>query len=80
MTRTIRFHLEGMTCASCVARAERVLQGQPGVEGASVNLGTETADLSETRRSLTKRPWREAICPQLPAPFAPPAMVVCHRH
>ncbi len=45
MTRTIRFHLDGMTCASCVARAERVLQAQPGVAAASVNLGTETADI-----------------------------------
>jgi Cu+-exporting ATPase len=45
MTRTIRFHLDGMTCASCVARAERVLQAQPGVAQASVNLGTETADI-----------------------------------
>ncbi|EKD59543.1 MAG: hypothetical protein ACD_54C01282G0001, partial [uncultured bacterium] len=27
---TIRLSLDGMTCASCVARAERVLQGLPG--------------------------------------------------
>lgn len=46
MTKTIRFHLEGMTCASCVARAERVLQAQDGVESASVNLAAETADIA----------------------------------
>lgn len=45
MSKTIRFHLEGMTCASCVARAERVLQAQEGVESASVNLAAETADV-----------------------------------
>ncbi|MBL9058366.1 MAG: heavy metal translocating P-type ATPase, partial [Rhodobacteraceae bacterium] len=45
MTTALRFHLDGMTCASCVARAERVLLAQPGVTAASVNLGTETADL-----------------------------------
>lgn len=44
MTQTIRFQLEGMTCASCVARAERVLQAEPGVHSATVNLGTESAE------------------------------------
>lgn len=45
MSESIRFELEGMTCASCVARAERVLTAQPGVVQASVNLGTETAEV-----------------------------------
>jgi Cu+-exporting ATPase len=45
MAQTIRFQLDGMTCASCVARAERVLTAQDGVASASVNLGTETADV-----------------------------------
>ncbi len=42
---TVRLHLEGMTCASCVARSERVLRALPGVEAASVNLGTESAEV-----------------------------------
>jgi len=33
----------GMTCAMCVATIEKALKKLPGVEGASVNLGTETA-------------------------------------
>lgn len=37
---TARFRLEGMTCASCVARVERALTALPGVEGASANFGT----------------------------------------
>ncbi len=41
----LRLKLDGMTCASCVARAERVLMAQPGVEAASVNLSTETAEI-----------------------------------
>ena len=45
MTTALRFHLDGMTCASCVARAERVLRAAPGVASASVNLGTETAEV-----------------------------------
>ncbi|WP_149589571.1 heavy metal translocating P-type ATPase [Tabrizicola flagellatus] len=35
--------IEGMTCASCVARVERALKALPGVTGASVNLATESA-------------------------------------
>ena len=44
-TQGLRLKLDGMTCASCVARAERVLKAQPGVEAAVVNLSTETADI-----------------------------------
>ncbi|MFM7670748.1 MAG: cation transporter, partial [Betaproteobacteria bacterium] len=35
--------IEGMTCASCVSRLERVLYKVPGVLDASVNLATEKA-------------------------------------
>ncbi len=37
--------IEGMTCASCVARVEKALAGVPGVEAASVNLATERASI-----------------------------------
>ena len=40
--------IEGMSCASCVARVERALQAVPGVEEASVNFATHRA--SVTRR------------------------------
>jgi Cu+-exporting ATPase len=35
--------IDGMTCASCVARVEKALAKVPGVTGASVNLATEKA-------------------------------------
>ena len=40
---TVDLVVDGMTCASCVARVERVLKKTPGVSGASVNLATERA-------------------------------------
>jgi len=39
----LSFKVEGMTCASCVARVEKALKAVPGVESASVNLATEKA-------------------------------------
>jgi Cu+-exporting ATPase len=35
--------IEGMTCASCVARVEKALKAVPGVQSAEVNLATEVA-------------------------------------
>lgn len=43
MTRELRIGVEGMSCASCVARVERVIGRQPGVTSASVNLAAGTA-------------------------------------
>ena len=37
--------VEGMTCASCVARVEKALREVPGVSGATVNLATEKASI-----------------------------------
>jgi Cu+-exporting ATPase len=37
--------VEGMTCASCVARVEKALRKVPGVSGAAVNLATEKATI-----------------------------------
>ncbi len=40
---SIELDVQGMTCASCVARVEKVLRKVPGVIDASVNLATERA-------------------------------------
>ena len=46
MSATLSVGIEGMTCASCSARVERVLKQLPGVTDATVNLATETATVS----------------------------------
>jgi Cu+-exporting ATPase len=43
--RSLSLPVEGMTCASCVARVEKVLGALDGVENASVNLTTERASI-----------------------------------
>ena len=49
---TITIPIEGMSCASCVAKIERGLAVVPGVKGASVNLATEKATV-EYRPTVT---------------------------
>jgi P-type Cu+ transporter len=44
-TRRSELQVEGMTCASCVARVEKALLKVPGVSSASVNLATEKASV-----------------------------------
>ena len=44
--KTIILPVEGMTCASCVARVEKTLKKLDGVESANVNLATEKVALT----------------------------------
>ena len=43
MANQIDLGIEGMTCAACVTRVEKVLSRVPGVAGAEVNLATNRA-------------------------------------
>lgn len=47
-TMHLSMPVEGMTCASCVGRVERVLRAAPGVTEATVNLATERAEVHGT--------------------------------
>jgi Cu+-exporting ATPase len=51
----------GMTCASCVARVERVIKALPGVITATVNLGTESATVEYLPDTLSRERIAQAI-------------------
>ncbi|MBT9539962.1 heavy metal translocating P-type ATPase [Thiobacillus sp.] len=53
--------IQGMTCASCSARVEKILKQLPGVTDATVNLATETATVSgETDATVVKQAIEKA--------------------
>jgi copper chaperone CopZ len=45
MSQLVTLKIDGMTCASCVARVEKSLLKVGGVDAASVNLATEKAQV-----------------------------------
>jgi Cu+-exporting ATPase len=71
--------IQGMTCASCVARVEKALLKVPGVESASVNLATETATLQapagalEAALAAVQKAGYEAKVADQARPAPPPA-------
>ncbi len=54
--KTLTLPVEGMTCASCVARVEKAIKKVEGVDGVNVNFATETVTLTfdEGKADLTK--------------------------
>ncbi|WP_068684107.1 heavy metal translocating P-type ATPase [Variovorax sp. WDL1] len=50
--QTLDLQIEGMTCASCVARVEKALAKVPGVASAMVNLATEKAEIKLASRDV----------------------------
>ncbi len=60
-TETLRLAIEGMTCASCVARVEKALQQVPGVLTATVNLASESARIEFVPGAATSRTLIAAV-------------------
>jgi len=91
--RTAEFSVGGMTCASCVARVEKMLRRVPGVDSVAVNLATERATVHASQTvtddqlvaAITKAGYEAAlIAPDAPAAASAPqawdgeiAAVVC---
>ena len=53
--------IHGMTCASCVGRAERALKKVPGVQEVSVNLATESARVQVSASEQIEARLRRAV-------------------
>ena len=60
-SNTLTLHITGMTCASCVARVEKAIQKVPGVQQASVNLATSTAQAQRLAGSATDAALPQAV-------------------
>ena len=60
-TTEITLTLEGLHCASCVARAEKALAAVPGVEQALVNLATRQARVRFDAQQATVEKMQDAI-------------------
>ncbi|OXY83381.1 heavy metal translocating P-type ATPase [Oceanimonas doudoroffii] len=52
-TLNLRLPIEGMSCASCVSRVEKALSAQRGVRSASVNLASNSAELTLDQGTAT---------------------------
>jgi Cu+-exporting ATPase len=77
--------IEGMSCASCVGRVERVLAAVPGVDNVSVNLATELArvesaqplDFAILAQAIDKAGYQASLAEPL---AAAPSVATPRRH
>jgi len=78
-TARARFGIRGITCASCVTRIETALRDTPGVLSATVNVGTEEAeieylpsvtDLTAVKAAVGSAGYQVAEAPPLAGPNA----------
>ena len=58
---TLTLPVDGMTCASCVARVEKTLKHLEGVENATVNLATEKATIRFHSSQVSLNALEEAV-------------------
>jgi P-type Cu+ transporter len=61
MEKTLEIGIQGMTCASCVARVERVLRRLDGVTEANVNLATERAEIHFAPETVSLEQLKSAV-------------------
>ena len=51
--QTLRFEIDGMSCAGCAGRAERALTALPGLSGVAVNFANKTGQATLAGASLS---------------------------
>ena len=60
-TRTVRFLVQGMTCANCTTRIERALKRVEGVVDATANLATDRATVHYAPTATNPNTFKAAI-------------------
>ncbi|NOD88892.1 MULTISPECIES: heavy metal translocating P-type ATPase [unclassified Ruegeria] len=60
-TKCVDLNVDGMNCASCVAKIERALAANPGVIDAQVNLATQTATVTYAAGTTTPEQLAQVI-------------------
>ncbi|HRT82655.1 MAG TPA: heavy metal-associated domain-containing protein, partial [Oscillospiraceae bacterium] len=61
LNERVEIPIEGMTCAACSARIEKVVGKMEGVKSVSVNLATEKAVVEYDRKALKLSSIRQGI-------------------
>lgn len=61
MPKKIEFPVEGMTCASCVARVEKIIGKFNGVGNVTANLATESVNIEFTDENINLSKIAEAV-------------------
>jgi Cd2+/Zn2+-exporting ATPase len=59
--RTLKLHIDGMSCASCANAVEKALAAVPGVEKATVNFVSRTATVTLSDRPATEKQLVAAV-------------------
>ena len=59
--RILTVPVEGMTCSACVGHVESAIKSVPGIQGVSVNLGTEKASVHVGGDNLPVHAIRKAV-------------------
>uniref|UniRef100_A0A0D6R920 HMA domain-containing protein n=1 Tax=Araucaria cunninghamii TaxID=56994 RepID=A0A0D6R920_ARACU len=60
-TNVIILDVGGMSCGGCAASVKRILESQPQVASASVNLATETAVVRAVPEAWKKKNWQNDL-------------------
>ena len=80
ITETRRFAVQGMSCASCVARLEGAPASAPGVQNAQVNLANQTATVTMASGTDIKSLQDVASATGYPMDSLEPATTAKDRH
>lgn len=60
-TTTARLHIEGMSCAGCVAKIEKAIGDLPGISSVRIDLDTGQATIAYQPNEVTDEQIREQV-------------------